>query len=278
MPHLSEVQAHYRDKGLTVIGMTSADERGNTFERVKEMVADKGDTMAYTVAWDNGQETHEAYMTAARQGGIPCSFVVNGSGKIAYIGHPVWLDLVLEEVVAGTWDPAKADEVIGRAEEKLNAISQAAGSDPAKAIELVEVFGKEYPSLAGMLELLHFSLLLDLGRLDEGYALGREIATEAMKKKDVGNLVNIAGLIVDPDRSLERRDLELAAKAAKMANELTDGEDPRVLMTLARVHSLKGEHEEAIALQEKAISLAENDRVKEFLEGVLEELKAAAGQ
>jgi hypothetical protein len=50
------------------------------------------------------------------------------------------------------------------------------------------------------------------------------------------------------------------------------------LTTLARVHSLKGEHEAAIALQEKAVELAPNQRVKDYLQGVLDEMREAAGK
>src|SRR5688572_19066989 len=35
MPHISELQAQYKDKGVTFIGFTSKDNRGNNEERVK---------------------------------------------------------------------------------------------------------------------------------------------------------------------------------------------------------------------------------------------------
>src|SRR5262245_57999250 len=51
MPHLSELQRTYKDKGVTIIGMTSIDSRGNDLAAVEKMVADKGAGMDYTVAW-----------------------------------------------------------------------------------------------------------------------------------------------------------------------------------------------------------------------------------
>ena len=59
MPHLSQLQRDYQDKHVTIIGLTSEDP-GNTLEDVKEMVADKGDVMGYTVAWDVERETNES--------------------------------------------------------------------------------------------------------------------------------------------------------------------------------------------------------------------------
>ncbi len=106
MPHLSELQKKYADKGLTILGVTAEDTRGNTLEKVEAMVKSKGDIMSYTVAWDDGRKTNDAYMRAAQQGGIPCAFLVDGNGKIAYIGHPMAIDATLETVVAGKHDIA----------------------------------------------------------------------------------------------------------------------------------------------------------------------------
>src|SRR4030095_14718603 len=103
MPHLSALQRQYREKGVTFIGVTSKDTRGNDLPAVEAMVKDKGDGMDYTVAWDTERKTGEAYMKAAGQNGIPCCFLVDGTGKIVYIGHPMFLDLPMEQVVAGTW-------------------------------------------------------------------------------------------------------------------------------------------------------------------------------
>src|SRR5262245_46696286 len=51
MPHLSEIQKEMKSKGVTVIGVTSADQN-NPLAKLESMVKDKGDGMGYTVAWD----------------------------------------------------------------------------------------------------------------------------------------------------------------------------------------------------------------------------------
>jgi TPR repeat protein len=104
MPHLTALQKEFKDK-VTIIGVTSADTNGNTLEKAWKMVADKGDTMGYTVAWDNEQATTTtAFMEAAGQKGTPCAFVIDKAGRVAYIGHPYYLDMVLGKVVDGKWD------------------------------------------------------------------------------------------------------------------------------------------------------------------------------
>src|SRR5438034_9788002 len=105
MPHLGDLQEELGPKGVTVIGFTAKDP-GNTAEKVVQFVGKRGDKLGYTIAYADDRETYEAYMKAAGQSGIPCSYVIGRDGKIAFIGHPLFLDEVLPKVLAGTWDPA----------------------------------------------------------------------------------------------------------------------------------------------------------------------------
>ena len=67
-------------------------------------------------------------MKAADQNGIPCCFVIGRDRKIAYIGHPMYLDVVLPKVVAGTWkaEDAAALEKVG---EEVNNVFKSFGGD-----------------------------------------------------------------------------------------------------------------------------------------------------
>jgi thiol-disulfide isomerase/thioredoxin len=101
MPHNTEVQKKFKDKGVTVIGVTSEDPH-NKLTDVEKMVKDKGDEkMGYTVAWDSGRKTNEAFMKAAGQGGIPCAFIVDKQNRVAWIGHPMTMEEPLLEIVDG---------------------------------------------------------------------------------------------------------------------------------------------------------------------------------
>jgi tetratricopeptide (TPR) repeat protein len=121
-----------------------------------------------------------------------------------------------------------------------------------------------------------FSWLLQSEDYDAAYgwarkAIAAELASEAMV------LNSIAWMIVDPGRSdLERRDLEVALQAASRAETLTEGADSNILDTLARVHFLRGDLDQAIALQEKAIAVAD-ERQQASLRTTLEEYRKAAG-
>ncbi|HEX8878027.1 MAG TPA: redoxin family protein [Phycisphaerales bacterium] len=245
MPHLSELQKKYAGKGVTIIGVTSEDPRNN-LQGVESMVEKKGDTMGYTVAWDNGRATNEAYMTAAAQSGIPTAFIVDQNGVIAWIGSPFVMDEPLEKIVAGKWDIDAA-----RSAFEADRASDMAQITFARALRAKDV--------ANIIE------------------AAPKLMVYADKNPGIYNY--IAWGIVDPGRKLDVASnpklIEIAFDAAKKADKATGGEDPGILDTLARVYFVKGDTKKAIEIQSKAVKLADNDKDKAELEKSLKEYKSA---
>ncbi len=102
IPHLTELQKEFKDKGVVFVGVTS-EESGV----VKKFLTKMGTKMDYVVAIDGGK-TSEGYMQAFGVGGIPHAFIVDKEGKLAWHGHPMaGLDEVLKEMIAGTYDAKK---------------------------------------------------------------------------------------------------------------------------------------------------------------------------
>lgn len=102
IPHLTALQAKYKDEGVTIIGVMIADSLENGRSFVKKM----GEKMNYNVATDKVDESHPngvcsvTWMKAAGRNGIPCAFIVDQKGKIAWVGHPmVGLDEALTKIV-----------------------------------------------------------------------------------------------------------------------------------------------------------------------------------
>jgi thiol-disulfide isomerase/thioredoxin len=273
MPHLSRIQAEYAAKGVTVIGVTSKDERGNDLAAVEKMVTAKGDGMGYTVAWDTDRKTNEAFMRAAGQNGIPCSFLIDQNGNVAYIGHPMNLDLPLAKVVAGTWDIEKGTAMLADVDTRMNEVYSLAEKDPVAALKKLAELETKYPDYAGKNEPLRFDLLLAAGDLPTAYSIGEKLVAAAIAEKDASVLNQIAWKIVDPDVKNAKRDLVLALRAAEKAVEFTESKDASILDTLARVHFWKGDAAKAIEIQTKAIGLAAG-ALKKQLEETLEEYKA----
>jgi thiol-disulfide isomerase/thioredoxin len=273
MPHLTKLQKQYKDQGLTIIGVTSEDPR-NTLSAAQKMVADKADVMGFTVAWDKGRATSEAFMKAAGQRGIPCSFVVDKAGTLAFIGHPRMLDLVLPDVLAGSWDaktgPAKVQDLVKR----QSALLAMARKNPADAVAEFEKFAKEAPALAADMQDELWSWQVAAGDAAGASATGKAIVVQATKDKNAEMLNQLAWAIVDPDSTLKIKDVDLALEAALAANTIGGGKDAAVLDTLARAHFVKGDIAKAVATQEQAVAQASGEMKKE-LEGTLEKYRAA---
>jgi len=283
MPHLSELQDTYKDR-ITFIGVTTQDEKGNTLEAVEKLAQEKGAGMGYTVAWDDAAKTYAAWMTAAGVQRVPCSFVVDGNGKIACIDHPVMLDLPLARLVAGKWDPVKGPEDVRTG---LRLAHEMLQMDRRMALNALETFEKEYPELAwteavqsrgaSSLPTSKFRMLLLAGRNDEATALGAKIVEKGARFDNPMVLNEVAWLIVDPEMQIAKRDLDLAMKAAEKAVELSKGEDGAILDTLARVYHWKGDLGKAIEIQTKAVEKAAGDaEMLAELQTVLDQYKAEA--
>ena len=101
IPHLTELQRKYKDKGVLFIGIST--EKPAV---VKPFVTQMGAQMDYTVAIDQDFKTSEGYMEAYGIEGIPHAFIVDKMGRVAWGGHPMdGLDQTLELILAGKYDP-----------------------------------------------------------------------------------------------------------------------------------------------------------------------------
>jgi tetratricopeptide (TPR) repeat protein len=221
------------------------------------MVKDKGDEgMGYTVAWDKERTTNEAYMKAAGQNGIPCCFVVDGTGTIAWIGHPMHLDLVLEPVLAGKWDVKTGPEAIDKAQKAFSGVFAKSRTDPKAALAEWSTFESEYPKLAKQFRDQKLNIMIQAGEYDAVYKAWGEAFDLAVSKKDAAKLNQIAWTIVNPMSKMERKDLDLALRAATKADEFADGQNSTYLETLSRVYFLRGDTAKAAELEVRTVDTA----------------------
>ncbi len=279
MPHLTELQKRYRDKGLVVIGLTSEDRR-NTLQAVEKLVEEKGDALGYAIAWDQGRATSDAYMRAAGQNAIPCSFVVDKSGRIAWIGSPSALDKVLAQIVDDKFDLAAQTRAFKeqRAIEKALRAAQPQleqfgplmrDGKHEEVLTGLDTLAAQHPVLASRLAMTRFQVLLtSTKQYDAAYKFLRE-AVEKYYGKEPTALCNAAWLIMDHP-AVEQRDLGLALELAKKAAELQKN-DASTTYVLALAHFKNNEAAQAVALQKIAIELAQAEGADE---GALKELNA----
>lgn len=102
IPHLTELARLHRER-VTFIGVNVWEKStfGNVKSKVEGFVNEMGPRMDYAVAMDSADDyMANQWLRAAGRNGIPAAVVVDGSGKIAWIGHPMdGLDAYLQGMV-----------------------------------------------------------------------------------------------------------------------------------------------------------------------------------
>jgi thiol-disulfide isomerase/thioredoxin len=296
MPHVTELQKQYKGK-VTFIGIGSPGWR-DTLSQAEDMVKEKGDEMGYTVAWDKSiatdekdnndkpvvlGATNEAYMKAARQTGIPRAFVIDGKGNLAWLGHPMELDYVLDEIVAGKWDYKESPIKIQEMKNEAAKIFEDMDGNQKEALKQIGAFEEKYPKMAPRLAGPKYELLFNLKNYTEAYKVGEKVVDEAIAHKDQMSLNRIAWNIVDPEGPVGKADrqagLPLAMRAAKAAVEITKEKDAAILDTLARCYWVKGDKPKAVELQKKAVAALTKDdpeETKDQLQTTLKEYEGGA--
>lgn len=102
IPHLTELARANKD--VTFIAVAASEQmekdgKDKRLDKLKAFVTKQGSAMDYTVAFDPDRKMGTPWLKASGQTGIPASFIVDGEGKIAWIGHPMELDSNLADAI-----------------------------------------------------------------------------------------------------------------------------------------------------------------------------------
>jgi thiol-disulfide isomerase/thioredoxin len=103
VPKLNAAQASSDD--VIVIGMAGAERTPSAGPDTRKSMVDAavkelGNGLKYRVAFESDREMVTSWMEAAGQDRLPTTFIVDGEGKIAWIGHPMGIEEPLAGVVA----------------------------------------------------------------------------------------------------------------------------------------------------------------------------------
>ena len=245
IPHLTELQERFKDKGVTIIGISN-----ETAAAVKPFVNQQAEKMNYTVAIDPGRQVARGYMNAFNVGGIPHAFVVGREGNFLWHGHPMaGMDAVLEKVAADGFDAATF-AAKNAAEEKEQA-------------RLSRLY-KQY-----------------FATVDRDTAGAAKAGAEIVDGSTNSMMLNAFAWKILTDLAEQNRDLDLARRAALKAVELTDEQNAAVLDTYALALYEQGKKyvEQAVNYQKKAVALTEKDgRMRQGLQKALERYESASVQ
>lgn len=106
MPHLTELAEKYKGK-VNFVSVSVWESKPEDYTTiVPEFVKKNSKNMGYNVATEGPNNfMGDNWLKAASQNGIPAAFIVDGEGKIAWIGHPmVGLDETLDQLLKGKLD------------------------------------------------------------------------------------------------------------------------------------------------------------------------------
>jgi len=269
MPHMGDLQDEYREKGVTFIGFAS--EANDKEAKVNAFVAKQGAKLGYTFAFGSGSETHNAYMKASGQNGIPCSFVVDKQGRIAYIGHPLFLDVVLPKILDGTWDQKAGEATLAAADKDFDAayaVMMTKTKSAEDALQALAKFAAKWPALADNVYMIQskLGLLVRAKQLPEAKKLAEKLIAKAVARGDTSGLRSVATALRD-DSTKGHADLTaLAIKAVEASYEL-DQENPATLLNLLEIYAFAGDQTKVKEFGPRAVAAAkaavegENDAI-----------------
>ncbi|NOS99573.1 MAG: redoxin family protein [Phycisphaerales bacterium] len=272
IPHVTEMQSKYRDLGLVVIAVAGPG-RGETVKAVKRFVSSRGESMGYTIGFDGNNETYSRYMMRVGAAGIPYGFLVDKNGQLIWHGHPgdPTLDVIVDQALRGKYDVslAVAREQLAPLFVQLNRFANAQDWPKFKDTAR-EILAKD-PMNRSAMEAVVYGYL---GATNDTAGL-RQIVEQHIaahgKNADAMNELAISLLEIT---TLERRQPDLALKAAAAGYAACKGGDCTMIDTYARAVFEIGLVERAIELQAEAVAVAAGDEERESMSRVLDYYKA----
>jgi thiol-disulfide isomerase/thioredoxin len=280
IPHLNETYTKYKDKGLIVIGQNCWEQDDS---KVAPFIQTMGDKMTYRVALDDKQGSEkgkmaDTWMAAAGQNGIPTAFLIDTTGHIAWIGHPMTLqEKTIEAVLAGNYNAKEAAAADEKEKSQLQDLSRKVQTamkdkDWDTALSNLDELAKLVPpAVAENVSMVRFKILVGKKDYPPAYEIIQHISDA--HKDDPMTQNNLAWMIVT-DKTLEHPNLDLAQKLAQRAVDGTkDPAQKSMFMdTLARAKFMQGSKEDAISLEQKAVAQAGDD-MKDKLQKTLDSYK-----
>lgn len=265
MPHLTELQKQYQGK-ISIIGVNIWEDvkKGKPYNAyipiVEKFVEQNNENMGYSLFIDNNdQYMGNKWMKAARQEGIPSTFIIK-HGKIIWIGDPMALDTTLSKMLEDRYNivaykkqfEKKNDASQKLIDEWLNATKPIQDAlkakDYKKAIGLMDKARAEHRDLEFALDRMKFYTLLNQVSEPDAIAFGKQWL------KEDGNAAGTILDVVSRQANLSKTTYSWAAKTyVKTGVE----QNPFSFHILATVYANGGDFKNAVQYEEKAVKSAE---------------------
>ena len=272
LSHLSKLQKQYKDQ-IQILGIAIWERGDDIKSKIVEFVKDQGDKMDYTVGMEMNDSIAKNWMAPAGQNGF-YAYLVDKTGRIA--GSAMGsIDPVLEKYVAGEWDTdsyaaefKKQQEMEREMQAMMPLLMEASTTGNLdKRASRDRQDDRQAPRHAATQDDEVPAMLSSDQWAPKAYEVGEQILKANWDDSQVLNGISWEVLT---GQMVKNRNLEFAMKAVNRANELTKGEDPSILDTMARACFDMGKTDKAIEIQEKAVSLADDGPMKDESKMTLE--------
>ncbi len=288
MPHLAKLQEEYASKGLQVIAVTTADEDGNNLESVQEFLKKRGEKLPFPFAFCPTDATKIAFQENSGTDSLPASFVIDGAGKLAFIGHPSDLDDVLPRIFAGTWkgqasideiekEKAELDDLLNMIQdaakraEKANegkgteaitkAVGDAAAAASAEILRLLPAYEKKWPIKAKqpIFDAVKLAITLQARQFEEGAKMTEPLLKKAVEAKDTETLDRIRSFWSAKALNPDRKSVGYAVTAAEEMLKIHGEGEIQYLLGAAEAHYAAGNKDKGKSYGDKALKIVGDD-------------------
>jgi hypothetical protein len=190
---------------------------------------------------------------------LPAIVAIDEEGCFLYHGPASGTRLLMGSIIGGSFDPQKLlrDALEYGARTNVERIVATGRSQARRGeVDLENVLATlreaiDLDPLNTVFRVLEFDILLDdADRTEDASQVGRKIL-EAFPISPITLNEMAWHLVSFPD--ISNRDLDLALEASRRANAIRGWTDPGMLDTLARVHWMRGETDDAIRFQTLAV-------------------------
>lgn len=180
------------------------------------------------------------------------------AGRIAYIGHPVYLGVVLPKVITGTMKAQTVRDEVRKIEQEYGAVSRTLFPDHKAGLQPLNDFEVKYPPLANnpMILRAKLSLLPKIGEVDEAKKVAEAVVANAIKRNNASALLQVAALLRNGSGKESQELLAVAIKAAEAAIQVAGDQDSQTLIELASTYFVAGDKAKAREHARKALESA----------------------
>ncbi len=279
MPHLSELAEKYTDEA-NVIAVNVMERTGDqpysvVAPKVTEFVEKMSEKMRFTVVVDDDEKNMEKkWLRAAGINGIPATIVVKDK-KIYWIGHPMFLDKVLEQIKDGSYELKEQKKeyekkfIAQRNEsnsfkDNMTAIENAISSkNYQEAIALTDKFAALAPKSSYVYKQRKLQILLAFFKEED--VLNYLKNTQKIDKKDAAALASFIATQENIPQKINLNAAEIIVKSGEKNTYYLD--------CLATLQSRLGQFDQAYKSQLKMLNLlieARKDKPDLISEEVIE--------